>query len=43
MSGAMPTDLDALAAIQGVGRARLEKYGGMFVAAIREHLGHAGG
>ena len=36
MARALPTDLAAMSLIQGVGKAKLDKYGEMFIAAIRE-------
>ena len=37
MCRALPADLEALKSIQGVGKAKLDKYGDAFVAVIREH------
>ena len=37
MCRALPEDLTALSFIQGVGKAKLEKYGELFIAAIRGH------
>jgi len=37
----LPADLLAMSAIQGVGKAKLDKYGEMFLAAIRGHTGAA--
>jgi len=36
MARALPADLEALNAIQGVGKAKLDKYGALFIAAIKE-------
>ncbi|HUE12380.1 MAG TPA: DNA helicase RecQ [Steroidobacteraceae bacterium] len=33
-----PLDLDQFAALPGVGQAKLARYGGQFIAAVREHL-----
>jgi len=43
MARALPADLDALRSIQGVGKAKLDKYGGFFIAAIGEHTGATAG
>ncbi len=37
MSSLLPADLEALKAIQGVGQAKLDKYGMRFIQAIREY------
>ena len=37
MSQVLPADMEALKAIQGVGQAKLEKYGARFIQAIREY------
>ena len=36
MARTLPADLEALNAIQGVGKAKLDKYGALFIAAIKE-------
>ena len=41
MERLLPTDLEALGAVQGVGKAKLEKYGELFIAAIAAHKGAA--
>ena len=41
MCRVLPADAEALGAVQGVGKAKLEKYGALFIAAIREHTGAA--
>jgi len=33
----LPLDLEAFKSVQGVGQAKLEKYGALFIAAIRKH------
>jgi ATP-dependent DNA helicase RecQ len=37
MAERMPLDLDQFAALPGVGQAKLARYGGQFIAAVREH------
>jgi ATP-dependent DNA helicase RecQ len=37
MAEHMPLDLDQFAALPGVGQAKLARYGGQFIAAVREH------
>ena len=37
MSQVLPADMETLKAIQGVGQAKLEKYGACFIQAIREY------
>ena len=37
MAEHMPLDLDQFAALPGVGHAKLARYGGQFIAAVREH------
>lgn len=41
MCRVLPADLTALSSIQGVGKAKLDKYGEIFTAAVREHTGAA--
>jgi len=38
MCEALPQDSEAMKSIHGVGAARLEKYGSMFIEVIRQHL-----
>ena len=37
----MPTSLEALAALNGVGQAKLERYGDSFLDLLRAHAGTA--
>ena len=37
LAQARPVDLDAMAAVHGVGAAKLQKYGAAFLAVIRDH------
>jgi hypothetical protein len=39
MCAGLPADLAAMSGIGGVGKAKLEKYGAVFIAAIRDHTG----
>jgi ATP-dependent DNA helicase RecQ len=41
MCRSLPADLPALGAVQGVGQAKLEKYGSLFIEAIAAHTGAA--
>ncbi|MGE5552091.1 MAG: DNA helicase RecQ [Bacteroidota bacterium] len=43
MAGHLPTTTKALLGIKGVGQAKLEKYGAMFLKAIQEHLAEGAG
>lgn len=39
MAARAPKDLDAFAGVNGVGKYKLDRYGGVFIAAIREFIG----
>jgi len=39
MCRALPTDLETLGTLQGVGKTKLDKYGEVFITAIRHHVG----
>jgi len=42
MSKKLPLDLHTLSTLQGVGKAKLDKYGELFIAAIKEHTEERG-